>query len=107
MRYASYYIHGGAADHVVVIDNGDYGDGTGTSVVVDKDVIRDFQSDAPEWSNWSGDDLDFLNEAPSQLTYEELEEGFAGSVIAVRFDDEPVRVLDSERWSERQAFYGR
>lgn len=105
MRYTAYYIYGGAADHVVVIDAGDYGDGKGTSLVVDKDVIRDFQAAEPEWGNWSGDDLDFIEKPATQLEYEDLEQAFGGDIIAVRFDDESVSVYNAEKWADRQAFY--
>lgn len=106
-RFTTYYVNGGGADHVIVVDAGDYGDGTGTSLVVDRDVIRDFQAEQPDWENWHGEDLDFIGTPPTQLTYEDIEEAFGGDVIAVRFDTEPVSVYNAEKWQSRLDFYNR
>jgi hypothetical protein len=102
--YEAYYIHGGAADHVVIIDHERQ---NATSLVVDWEVLRDFQAATPEWGNWHGEDVDFLDKPIEDWEEEDLDAAFGGEVIARRSDEQPPTIYDQETWESRQEFYNR
>lgn len=98
MPYSATYITGGAFDTVVIDKDGEFV----TAYAVDRQAFEDFQSDNPEWENWHGEDDDVVD-----IDYQALEEYYGGPVIADRKEDEPINILDPDRWAEREHFWNR